>query len=307
MSPFMKGVSFAMASYFFMALYSVFLKKASSTGDSVVWINFLSYFTGAVILTPYMATKGIAFLKTSHFPTHLGRAFCGVLSSFLYTWSMGFIPLVSATLFFNTSPLFIPLLSILLLGAVVGFRDWIAVGIGFIGVVVYMHPWDATATTVSTATPQTHAVMGDFIALGSGFFLALGYIFVKKLTKSDSKTLITYYFTVFASLMQLPFIFFAPHMPAWSSIAWAAGSGFMMVAVQFFLAAAYSYADASKIGALQYSSLFFVGVISWILWHDVPTTLNFIGMALVIAGGVMIVMQSASASKPTHAVTPTST
>jgi len=149
--------------------------------------------------------------------------------------------------------------------------------------------------------------MGDFIALGSGFFLALGYIFVKKLTQTDGKTLITYYFTVFASLMQLPFLFFAPHMPEWTSVAWAAGSGFMMVAVQFFLAAAYSYADASKIGALQYSSLLFVGLISWILWEEVPTLLNLIGMALVIVGGVMIVMQSSSASKPTHAVTPTST
>jgi len=300
MSPFMKGISFAMASYFFMALYSVFLKKASGTGDSVVWINFISYFTGALILTPYMATKGMAFLKTSHFPTHLGRAFCGVLSSFLYTYSMGFIPLVSATLFFNTSPLFIPLLSIFILGAKVGYKDWIAVFIGFLGVVVIMHPWSAAATT--TTTTASHSGMGELIALGSGFFLGLGYIFVKMLTATDSKTLITYYFTVFASLMQLPFVFFVPHFPDWHSVAWAAGSGFMMVAVQFFLAAAYSYADASKIGALQYSSLLFVGIISWILWNEVPTLMNLAGMALVIVGGIMIVTQSAS--KPAVVTTP---
>jgi len=304
MSPFMKGISYAMASYFFMALYSVFLKKASGTGDSVVWINFISYFTGAVILTPYMLTKGTAFLKTSHFPTHLGRAFCGVLSSFLYTSSMAYIPLVSATLFFNTSPLFIPLLSIFILGATVGYKDWIAVFIGFVGVVVIMHPWSAPAAATAT-TGQSHSGMGELIALGSGFFLGLGYIFVKMLTATDSKTLITYYFCVFASLMQLPFVFFVPHMPAWSSIAFAAGSGFMMVAVQFFLAAAYSYADASKIGALQYSSLLFVGLISWILWNEVPSLMNLAGMALVVVGGIMIVTQSTS--KPTPAIHPTST
>jgi len=302
-SPFIKGVSFAMASYFFMALYSVCLKEASGTGDSVVWINFISYFTGAVILTPYMLTKGTAFLKTDHFPTHLGRAFCGVLSSFLYTYSMNFIPLVSATLFFNTSPLFIPLLSIFILGATVGYKDWIAVFIGFVGVVVIMHPWSAATASV-TATPgaESHGGMGELIALGSGFFLGLGYIFVKLLTKTDSKTLITFYFCLFASLMQLPFVFFVPHMPAWSSIAFAAGSGCMMVAVQFFLAAAYSYADASKIGALQYSSLLFVGLISWIFWNEVPSLMNLAGMALVIVGGVMIVTQSAS--KPTPAIHP---
>jgi drug/metabolite transporter (DMT)-like permease len=306
MSPFMKGIAFAMVSYFFMALYSVFLKQASHTGDSVVWINFISYFTGALILSPYMLSRGTSSLKTSHLPIHLGRAFCGVLSSFLYTWSMGFIPLVSATLFFNTSPLFIPLLSIFLLGAKVGYRDWIAVFIGFVGVVIIMHPWAAAPTSDSSTTlHHDDGAMGEFIALGSGFFLALGFIFIKMLTKSDSKTLITYYFCVFASLMQLPFVFFAPHVPAWSSIAYAAGSGAMMVGVQFFLATAYSYADASKIGALQYSSLLFVGLISWILWNEVPTLMNLVGMALVVVGGVMIVMQSSS--KPTPAVNPSPT
>lgn len=293
MSGFAKGVAFAMASYFFMALYSVFLSEARSSGTSVVWINFVSYFTGAIILSPYVLPKGRAFLKTSHLPAHLARAFCGVSSSFLYTLSMKFIPLVNATLFFNTSPLFIPIFSIFLLGAVVGWRDWMGIAIGFIGVIIIIGP---------SKDIFEHGGGGDLIALSSGMLLGLGYIFVKMLTKTDSKTLITYYFCIFASLMQAPFLFFTPGEPAWSGIAYAAGSGFMMVAVQFFLAAAYSYADAAKIGALQYSSLLFVGIISYLLWGKVPTGIELVGMALVIVGGVIVVLQT-NASKPTPAVT----
>jgi len=290
-SAFTKGIVFAMASYLFMAFYSVFLKAAQATGGDVVWINFISYFTGAVVLLPMAIRGGLPFLRTSHLPLHLGRAFCGVLSSFLYTMSMKSIALVNATLFFNTAPLFIPILSIFMLRAKVGFRDWIAIAVGFVGVIIIIHP---NADILKSGA-------GDLTALGAGFFLGLGYIFVKMLTATESKSLITFYFCLFASLMQFPFLFFGAHLPTWTCIGYAVASGFMMISVQFTLAAAYSYADAAKIGALQYSSLVFVGLLGWLLWDQIPSLRDVIGMVVVVIGGVLIVLQG---SKPHPQIQP---
>jgi len=282
-SPFMKGIAFAMGSYFFMALYSVFLKLATAAGGNSVWVNFIAYFSAAVLMTPLLIKQGASVFQTAHFPIHILRAFCGVLSSYLYTLSMSFIPLVNATLFFNTSPLFIPIFSIFLLKAKVTIRDWIALFVGFLGVIVIIHP-----------TSDILKQGGDFIALGSGFFLGLGYIYIKMLTKTDSRNIITFYFCLLASIMQAPFLLLFPHVPPIACIGWSIAAGMMVILVQFFLAAAYNYGEAAKIGALQYSSLIFVGIIGWILWGNVPKTMEILGMVLVIAGGVMIVLQSGS-------------
>jgi len=281
-SLFLKGIAFAIGSYFFMALYSIFLKLASTAGGNSVWVNFIAYFSGTIALSPLLIRKGPAFLRTNHFSTHVLRAFCGVLSSYMYTLSMSFIPLVNATLFFNTSPLFIPIFSIFLLKAKVSRRDWLAIFVGFLGVIVIIRP-----------TSDILKQSGDFIALGSGLFLGLGYIFIKMLTKTDSRMLITFYFCFLASIMQGPFLFIYPHIPPLACIGWSIGAGLMVIMVQLFLAAAYSYAEATKVGALQYSSLIFVGIIGWILWGNVPKPMDILGMVLVIAGGVMIVLQSA--------------
>jgi len=277
----LKGVSFGCVAYFLMALYGVFLKVAILKGGSTIWINFISFLTGAIVLLPLLCKRGISFLETHHFAYHCVRAFCGMCSTYFYIWSMSFIPLVNATLFLNIAPLFIPIFSIFLLHTKATLQDWLSILLGFIGVIIIIHP-----------TADIFKQSGDFIGLASGISLALAYIYVKKLSQTDSKSLITFYFCLLASLFQLPFLFFQDRLPSLEILFWSICAGLLIVPIQFTLIAAYKRAAASKVGMFQYTTLIFVGIIDWLIWKAIPSLSDLAGMLLVVISGIILIWKT---------------
>lgn len=273
-----KGIGFSLLSFFSMALYGVFLNAASLSGLSKIWINFYAYFFGFLLLIPLALKQGASFFKTSHFSLHIGRALCGVISSILYIASLKYISLLNATLLFNTTPLFIPLFALIMLKEKITLNIFFSIIIGFIGVTFIINP------NVNNLTQP-----GNLLALGAGIFLALGFCFVKLLTPTDSRNLITFYFCGISAFVQIPFLFFESFTFNFSGILWSLAAGTAMVFVQQLLATAYKYTEASKISVFQYSSLIFIGIIDWLVWSVIPTYNDYFGMLLITAGGVLII------------------
>jgi drug/metabolite transporter (DMT)-like permease len=58
---------------------------------------------------------------------------------------------------------------------------------------------------------------------------------------------------------------------------------------QVLVAGAYLYAPAEKVGPFIYSVIVFTALIDWIVWDHVPTLFVYVGMALVIGGGVIAI------------------
>ncbi len=154
-----KGSLYVLAAFFFMAVFGVLTKEATLAGGAPLWVSFITYGSGALLMLPVLFRNGWSFLKTQHIGYHFGRAAFGVSASFLYMLSMEHISMVNATLLFNTTPIFIPLLSILFLGAVVTKRTWLAIGIGFIGIILIIRP-----------SEQIFTQPGNHIGLASGIF-----------------------------------------------------------------------------------------------------------------------------------------
>ncbi|MBS0635800.1 MAG: DMT family transporter [Verrucomicrobia bacterium] len=277
-----KGCFFSITAFFFFALTGLFLHGASLYGASSFTATFITYLVSTAILTPYALIKGVkSTLGTERIGYHFLRAGYGIIAMLLYAYAMRRIPVMNATLLFNTAPLFIPIFGIYLLKQSVSFGDWLTILVGFIGITLVIHPDAATLENPS-----------DIYGLLSGAFLAIAFIYIKKLNATEPPFRIVYYFITLSTLMMIPFAFSLAEMPSWHSVGMSVGAAVSLVLMQLFLTKAYSYAKPSKIGIFQYSTVIFVGLIEWQIWGIRPSLLEVAGFLLIACAGSSMIMKS---------------
>lgn len=282
----LKGSLLALAAFFFMALFGI-LTKLALEESSFVWVSFIAYLVGSLTLTPYILFKGINYLKSEHYSALLGRALFGTMASFVYTVSIHYIPIVNSTLLFNTAPIFIPILSLLFLHAHISKSIWLAVLLGFLGIIIIIHP----TTEIFTQT-------GNLLGLMSGLFLAIAYLLMKILTNTDPGVRIIYYYLGIGTLLQVPLLFLF-NLPTQSGLIYAILSGFTLLIAQITLVNAYRFAQASEIGIYQYASVVFVGLLDWMIWKNVPPVWDIFGVILVTIAGIIIIFKGTQSSSST--------
>jgi|EndMetStandDraft_5_1072996.scaffolds.fasta_scaffold141621_1 drug/metabolite transporter (DMT)-like permease len=273
----LKGSLLVIAAFFGMAIFGVLTKIASEKGAEI-WVSFLTYLMGTLLLLPFVLWKGIGFLKTEHFGYHFGRSAFGLTASFVYMISMHYIPIVNATLLFNTTPIFIPILAALWLKQDIAAKIWCAVALGFLGIIIIIKPNTAIFTQP-----------GNLLGLASGFSLAIAYLLIKILTPTDHWLRIIFYYFFISTCLQLPLLFFAGPLPELNSILISLLAGFCLVLAQIFLVLGYEYADASTLGVYQYTSVIYVGIIEWLVWGIIPPVSDLLGVLLVMLAGFIII------------------
>lgn len=273
----LKGSLFATFAFFCMALFGITTKLAL-VNSSYFWVSFISYAAGALALLPYIFSKGFTYLKSEHYNLLFLRAIIGTLASFCYTISLNYIPIVNGTLLFNTAPIFIPLLSMLFLNTKISKSIWMAVVVGFIGIIVIIKPTEAIFKDP-----------GNLIALFSGLSLAVAYLTMKILTSTDPGIKIIFYYLAIGALLQIPLIFFTPFSMSLESFFYAVTAGLLLMTAQLGLVRGYKYASASEIGIYQYLSVVFVALLNWMVWNSVPTLIESVGILIVSLAGIIII------------------
>lgn len=276
-----KGSLLALLAFFCMAVFGILTKQAYQTGGAI-WVSFITYAIATLGISLFILPKGISFLKPEKTSYLIGRAVFGTAASFLYMLSLRYIPIVNATLLFNTAPIFIPLLMVLWLKRSIAKEVWGAVILGFIGIAVIIKPGLSLLTDP-----------GNLLGLFSGIFLAVAYLLIKLLTVTDSGYRIIFYYFVIGMVMQLPLLLFAGPFPSTEAILYAGLSGLALLAAQFALVKGYMYAEAYQIGIYQYATVVFVGLIEWLLWGHTPGLADFLGMILVAFAGIWIIRSNA--------------
>lgn len=280
-----KGSLYAIIGFFFMAVFGIMTKLALQGGSSI-WVSFIAYSIGTLLLGLFISPKGLSYLKSEKYGYLIGRALFGTLASFLYTLSINYIPIVNGTLLFNTAPIFIPILMVFWLKASIARNVWIAILIGFLGILVIIKPTAAIFTQP-----------GNLIGLFSGISLAFAYLLMKLLTETDPGVRIIFYYLGIGALVQLPLLFFAGPFPTESSLFYAILSGILLLIAQLALVKGYTYAEAAQIGIYQYSTVVFVGIINWLIWNQVPSLWELAGVILVAIAGIIIIR---SGKMPVH-------
>jgi uncharacterized membrane protein len=197
------------------------------------------------------------------------------------------LPLAENAAIRNSGPLMITALSVVVLGEKVGPRRWLALLVGFVGVLLIVRPGAATFN------------LGSIFVLISALFYALTVMVTRKLQSTDSSATMAYYSTLIyliAAVVLAPLVLLVGATPdAHPSMTfllrpWAmptpvdfvimAGLGVVWAAWMFFLARAYSLAQASVAAPFEYLALPIDIMWGFLIWGEVPTWLTWVGASV---------------------------
>lgn len=273
-----RAVGLALAGFFFMALVGVFIKLEEKGSASIEWIVFIQYFTCLIIMTAVAAKNNFKDLKVNNYKYLLIRSLTGVIAFSCYVISITKIPLVNATLLNNTAPIFIPLITLIWLKNKIDEKIWWGISVGFIGIIFIIKP-----------SPEMLFREGDLFGLTSGILLAIAYVSLKVLTKTESNVTVIIYYSLIASILSFPFA-----LTGWKNlplIIWiyAILSGVSFILCLYLIQNSYKYADAVKLSPFNYSVIVFSGLLDWIIFDHVPGWSALTGIVLVTFGGILAV------------------
>jgi drug/metabolite transporter (DMT)-like permease len=273
------GVLFAALAFACLAVMSALAKVAdrhAATEVIVLFQNLICF----VAIAPFAVRHGEAPLKTGRFRLHVLRAATGTGAWLALFYAITMIPLTNAVLLTYSAPLWLPLIAWMLGGQRVAGRVWLGVALGFLGIVLVLHP--------SNSPLNFGAVLG----LVAAILLALALLSVRWLSATEPTERILFYYFLLSTLMILPFAVFAWRAPDGWAWLYLLGIGVCLLLSQVLIIIAYRHASAVTLAPIIYSVIVFTALINWAVWGHVPTLLAAAGMLVVIAGGIIAVTGS---------------
>ena len=223
------------------------------------------------------ATGRRSQLRVTHWQFQLTRAAIIVFSTYSFIWALKLMAIADATAIAFAGPIVTAALVVPLLGEQVGWRRWLAILVGFCGVLIMVKPTPQTFSAVALL-PLFATVMGSFRD-----------IVTRKMHRTESTLSML---AVGMSLVTLsgfasyPFTDWQP--VALPHILLFGLSSLFVGAAQFLMIEAFRYSEAGFVTPFKYTSMIWAVLIGFFVWGDVPDLWILGGTVLVIGSGLYI-------------------
>jgi drug/metabolite transporter (DMT)-like permease len=229
-----------------------------------------------LLLVPFIWSAGRAAFAGAPRPgLQVLRVVLGTTEVALFFWAIVYLPLADAITFYLAGPIYVVALSALLLGEKVGWRRWLAVLAGFLGVLIALRPSAATLTWPA------------LIALTGSIAFALLMIVTRMLRDTHDTVLMTSQMsgTFALGAVTTPFAWVTPSL---YDLMFLAGIGAISIGAQFSINRSLKLAPASVVVPYQYSMLVWAILFGYIGFGDVPDRFMLAGSAIIVAAGLYI-------------------
>lgn len=241
---------------------------------------------------------GLSMLATKRPLVHLTRGLLVVVANMTFYMAISFMPLAEATALFFVSPLIITALSVPFLGEKVGWRRWLGIVAGFVGVITMIRPGVASISIYS------------FLPVIAATAYASTQIITRKLGTTEKASVMSFYisltFIVVAGCFwwfvgdgslsgrydqKVEFLFRPWKIPDSGDAMLLVFVGFLIAIVGYMLSQAYRIANASIVAPFEYVSLPLALLWGYLFWGEIPDSQAAIGMALIVGSGLYIFLR----------------
>jgi drug/metabolite transporter (DMT)-like permease len=288
-----RGIVYMSASVLLFALLNGLVKWLVAKYPAAEVILFRSAFALIPCLWLIRRNGGFAVLRTRRLWWHFSRAGAQIVSMLAMFVAYGMMPLADAIAISFASPLFQTALSVPVLGEKVGVHRWGAVVLGFVGVMVMVHPGEAGEFTQ----------LGALLVLASALIGACLSLSVRAMTASEQAVTMVVYQAIFTALLVLPVQPFVWVWPDLTDFLLLSLLGLSVAGAQYWWTQAFRLAPVSVNAALSYSSLVWSAAIGWLVWGETPTHDLLIGAAIVVLSGLYILYREAVRRVPLTSLT----
>lgn len=286
--PFL-ALGFRLVSAIAVAAMFSLTKVLGEHGVSVVEIMFWRQAVTVPVLAIAMALTGrLARLKTNRIGGHMTRATLGTVGMGLTFAAVQVLHISEATTLGFTVPLFAVVITALFLPEKVGRWRWIAVAIGFAGVVAITRPGSSGMPLVGLALGLAGAACGAVISFH-----------IRGLSQTEAPTTVVFWFGVFGTLYAaplLPFFHTSHDGQTWIMLL---SVGVVGTASQWLLTSALRYGSVASVVVMDYTQILWATLAGWLIWNDLPAAQMWIGVPLIVASGLIIAWSGRNAGAVT--------
>ena len=290
----LQGVLLLLIAFFIFSVQDVIVKLMSSDYAVLEIVTIRSLFALPIVIM-ILTRSGQTFsdLKTEVFGTQFVRGIAMFAAYLFFFLALAALPYSLMIGIFFSGPLFITALSVPMLGESVGWRRWLAVLIGFVGVLIVINPREGsfdptTLLAVAAAlcyaisivltrkisdSPQVIASWTTFVYIGCALILSPVFARLSWESGHPSVLFLTKAWTV-PPLNDILLIFFL-------ALCWGGG--------MVLLSAAYRNTAVAILAPFEYFSIVYGILFGFLIWREVPTIQMLFGVAIIIGSGLFII------------------
>ena len=240
-------------------------------------VLFFRGFCGIIpILFLIPKDRYLDFYKTNRSLLHLKRCFAGLIALVSIFIALRNLPLAIVVSISFAAPIFTTIFSIFLLNEKVGLYRWLAVLVGFIGIIIISEPGFSS--------------LNFYYIYPIIFCLGLSYvaITIRKLSSTEPVWLISFFFSF--SIMILSFFTFYQNwiIPNLIDLILLSMIGILGGLANLWLSQSYKFSEVSLVTPLKYLALVFAIIFGYLIWDEVPTIKTITGALLVILSSFII-------------------
>ena len=237
---------------------------------------FRGFFGIIPILFLIPRDRYVDFYKTTRPMLHLKRCLAGLIALVAIFIALRNLPLATVVSISFAAPIFTTIFSIFMLNEKVGFYRWLAVIVGFVGIVIISEPGFSS--------------LNFYYIYPIIFCLGLSYvaIAIRKLSSTEPVWLISFFFSF--SIMILSFFSFYQNwiLPSFIDLFLLAMIGILGGLANLWLSQSYKFSEVSLVTPLKYLALIFAIIFGYFIWDEIPTLKTLLGAALVILSSFII-------------------
>lgn len=243
---------------------------------SVGQVLLVRSFGAFIILGPMIARQGASSLVNLERPgLQVFRVILATADTGLFYAAVAYLPLADVMTFYMAGPIYVAALSHVFLGEKVGWRRWLAIFIGFGGVVIALRP-----SSASLSLPSLFALIGSVS-------FALNLVLNRVLRATSDTALVTWQTLgalVVGGLLSLA----SWTTPTALDLSAMLLLGVVSCAAHLMITRALKLAPASTLAPLQYSLLLWAVVFGLVFFGDVPDSQILLGSGVIVFAGLFI-------------------
>ncbi|PIE14346.1 MAG: EamA family transporter [Rhodobacterales bacterium] len=295
-TPHTKNAAYIGAAY--MVGAGLFFAVINVANTQLTWVYglksttvaFWEYFIALLFSLPWVLRHLRSSLTTARMPLHILRV--ALAAGGVQLWVMGFatgVPIWQMIALIMTSPFFVTIGSLLLLGESVSRQRWTSLVIGFVGTMIILNPL-SDAFSIALLYP-----------LGASFLWAMYSLLTKHMTQSENPDTLTLYLLLLLTPINAALAYsggFAIQtdptvINPLIAIGIVVGVGILVAAAQYFLVKAYNVADAAYLQPFDYVKQPVNIFLGWLVYSYLPEGIMWLGACLIFAASLYLLQSEA--------------
>ena len=240
-------------------------------------VLFFRGFCGIIpILFLIPKDRYLDFYKTTRPFLHFKRCLAGLIALVSIFIALRNLPLATVGSITFAAPIFTTIFSIFLLNEKVGLYRWLAVLVGFVGIIIISEP--------GFSSLNLYYIYPIIFCLGLSYVA----IAIRKLSSTEPVWLISFFFSF--SIMLLSFLSFYQNwiLPSLIDLFLLSLIGILGGLANLWLSQSYKLSEVSLVTPLKYLALVFAIIFGFFIWDEVPTFKTLLGAGLVILSSFII-------------------